>query len=76
MLSGDYKRALEYQDKLLPLHRAAFAEPSPGPTKYAMSLLNKCENEVSAPLCTTSTETESQMKSAMHTAGLITASDE
>ena len=76
MLAGDYKKALEYQDKLLPLHRAAFAEPSPGPTKYAMSLLNKCENEVRAPLCTISTETESQMKSAMRTAGLITASDE
>ena len=26
MLAGNYKSALEYQDKLLPLHRAAFAE--------------------------------------------------
>ena len=76
MLAGDYNRALGYQDKLLPLHRAAFAEPSPGPTKYAMSLLSKCENEVRAPLCTISTETQSQMKSAMRTAGLITTSDE
>ena len=76
MLAGDYKKALEYQDKLLPLHRAAFAEPSPAPTKYALSLLSKCENEVRAPLCTISTETESQIKSAMHTAGLISASDE
>ena len=72
----NYKKALEYQDKLLPLHRAAFAEPSPAPTKYALSLLSKCENEVRAPLCTISTETESQIKSAMHTAGLISASDE
>ena len=76
MLAGNYKGALEYQDKLLPLHRAAFAEPSPAPTKYALSLLSKCENEVRAPLCTISTETESQIKSAMHTAGLISASDE
>lgn len=76
MLTGNYKSALEYQDKLLPLHRAAFAEPSPAPTKYALSLLSKCENEVRAPLCTISTETESQIKSAMHTAGLISASDE
>ena len=76
MLAGNYKEAIEYQDKLLPLHRAAFAEPSPAPTKYALSLLSKCENEVRAPLCTISTETESQIKSAMHTAGLISASDE
>ncbi len=76
MLAGNYKSALEYQDKLLPLHRAAFAEPSPAPTKYALSLLGKCENEVRAPLCTISSETESQIKSAMRTAGLISASDE
>ena len=76
MLAGNYKSALEYQDKLLPLHRAAFAEPSPAPTKYALSLLSKCENEVRAPLCKISTETESQIKSALHTAGLISASDE
>ena len=76
MLAGNYKSALQYQDKLLPLHRAAFAEPSPAPTKYALSLLSKCENEVRAPLCTISTETESKIKSAMHTAGLISAYDE
>ena len=76
MLAGNYKGALEYQDKLLPLHRAAFAEPSPAPTKYALSLLSKCENEVRAPLCTIATETESQIKSAMYTAGLISSSDE
>ena len=76
MLAGNYRSALEYQDKLLPLHRAAFAEPSPGPTKYALSLLRKCDNEVRAPLCTISTETESQIKAAMRIAGLISASDE
>ena len=76
MLAGNYKSALEYQDKLLPLHQAAFAEPSPAPTKFALSLLSKCENEVRAPLCTISTETERQIKSAMHTAGLISASDD
>ena len=76
MLAGNYKSALEYQDKLLPLHRAAFAEPSPAPTKFALSLLSKCENEVRAPLCTISTETESQDQISYAFAGLISASDE
>ena len=31
MLAGDYARALTYQDRLMPLHRAAFAEPNPAP---------------------------------------------
>ena len=31
MLAGDYARALDYQDRLMPLHRAAFAEPNPAP---------------------------------------------
>ena len=42
MRAGDYARALGYQDRLMPLHRAAFAEPNPAPTKFALSLLGKC----------------------------------
>ena len=36
-LAGDYAKALEYQDKLYPLHSAMFADASPGPAKYALS---------------------------------------
>ena len=42
MLQGDYNNALILQDKLLPLHRATFLEPSPAPIKYALSKLGKC----------------------------------
>ena len=38
-LAGDFGTALGYQDRLMPLHRALFLEPSPAPTKYALSLL-------------------------------------
>lgn len=34
---GDFARALDLQDRLWALNRAMFAEPSPGPLKYAMS---------------------------------------
>src|SRR5690606_17748171 len=33
-LRGDFKTALEYQDKLAVLHDAMFVETSPGPVKY------------------------------------------
>ncbi len=71
MLAGDYARALDYQDRLLPLHRACFAEPNPCPTKYALSLLGKCSDEVRSPLVTLEEGTKEQMRAAMRHAGLI-----
>ena len=71
MLAGDYARALDYQDRLLPLHRAAFAEPNPAPTKYALSLLGKCTEEVRSPMVTLEEPTREQMRAAMRHAGLL-----
>ena len=42
-LKGDYATALALQDRLMPLHHAMFVETSPGPVKYAASLLGLCE---------------------------------
>ena len=71
MLAGDYARALDYQDRLLPLHRAAFAEPNPAPTKYALSLLGKCGEEVRSPLVPIEEPARERMREAMRHAGLI-----
>ena len=71
MSSGDYKKALMLQDKLLPLHRATFLEPSPCPIKYALSKLGKCQNEVRAPLVTISKETQKVMDQALENANII-----
>ena len=71
MLAGDYARALDYQDRLMPLHRAAFAEPNPCPTKYALSLLGKCSEEVRSPLVPVEEPTRELMRAAMRHAGLI-----
>ena len=71
MLAGDYGRALSYQDRLMPLHRAAFAEPNPGPAKYALSVLGKCDEEVRSPLVPLETATKDRMRAAMRHAGLI-----
>jgi 4-hydroxy-tetrahydrodipicolinate synthase len=70
-LAGDFARALEYQDRLMPLHRAAFAEPNPAPTKYALSLLGRCTDEVRSPLVTLEDATRERMRAAMRHAGLI-----
>lgn len=70
-LAGDFKTALEIQDRLTPLHKALFAEPSPGGAKFALSLLGKCENVQRLPLVPISAETETQVKDAMIHAGLL-----
>jgi len=36
-LVGDWEKALEYQDRLYPLHAALFTDASPGPVKYAVN---------------------------------------
>ncbi|MEM8570354.1 MAG: 4-hydroxy-tetrahydrodipicolinate synthase [Pseudomonadota bacterium] len=71
MLAGDYTRALIFQDRLMPLHRACFAEPNPAPTKYALSLLGHCTDEVRSPLVTLEDSTKAQVREAMRHAGVL-----
>ena len=71
-LAGDYAKALAYQDRLMPLHRACFAEPNPCPTKYALSLLGNCSEEVRSPMVTLEEATRERVRGAMRHAGLLT----
>ncbi|MEX0970463.1 MAG: 4-hydroxy-tetrahydrodipicolinate synthase [Paracoccaceae bacterium] len=71
MAAGDYKTALEFQDRLMPLHEAVFREPGVTGAKYALSLLGKCSDEVRLPLTTALPETKAELEAAMRHAGLI-----
>ena len=71
LLEGNYAAALEYQDRLMPLHTAIFVEPGLAGAKYGMSLLGKCENRVRLPLVPVTPETESKIREAMKFAGVI-----
>jgi 4-hydroxy-tetrahydrodipicolinate synthase len=70
-LDGDYAKALTYQDRLMPLHRALFLEPNPTGAKYALSVLGKIKDEVRLPLVSVSEKTQGEIRSAMVHAGLI-----
>ncbi len=70
-LEGDYVKALELQDRLMPLHRAVFAEPGVAGAKYGLSQLGKCGAEVRSPLTGLLSETMAQMDAAMRHAGLV-----
>jgi len=69
-LAGDYKQALTIQDKLLPLHRAMFMEPSPAPAKYAASLLGLSGDSVRLPLLAATEGARSTIAAVIHDLGL------
>ena len=68
---GDYADAFELRDKLLTLHDAMFCETSPGPVKYAVSLLGRCQPDVRLPLCEISDASKEKVRAAMAGLGLI-----
>lgn len=68
---GAFDTAREIDDRLAPLHKAMFVEPSPAPAKYACSLLGLCTDEVRLPLLTCSDGAKAQIRAAMTHAGLI-----
>jgi 4-hydroxy-tetrahydrodipicolinate synthase len=69
-LAGDFAKARQYQDRLMPLHDAMFCEPSPAPAKYGVSLLGFCSLEVRLPLVEATDAARAQIKKAMQGAGI------
>jgi 4-hydroxy-tetrahydrodipicolinate synthase len=70
-LGGDFRKALGYQDRLMPLHQALFVEPNPTGVKYALSVLGRIDDEVRLPMVKVTEATRAQIRSAMVHAGLI-----
>ncbi len=70
-LAGDYARALEIQDRLVPLHEAIFKEPGVAGAKYGLSLLGKVRDEVRMPLLSVTEPTRAMIRAAMIHAGVI-----
>ncbi len=71
LLAKDYEKALEYQDRLMPLHEAIFVEPGLVGAKYGLSVLERCAPTVRPPLTEALPETKAQIRAAMVHAGLI-----
>ena len=67
----DLDTVMEVQDRLMPLHRSLFVETSPGPVKYACSLLDKCRADIRLPLVEPGEATKRGVREAMIGAGLL-----
>lgn len=71
-LGGDYARALSYQDRLMPLHKAIFMEPGVMGSKYALSKLGRMSRTVRSPLTRElEASTEAAIDAALTHAGLL-----
>jgi 4-hydroxy-tetrahydrodipicolinate synthase len=68
---GRVKDAIAIQDRLTPLHDALFSETSPGPVKFAASLLGKGTDHCRLPLAPVGEATQARVRAAMQGAGLL-----
>jgi 4-hydroxy-tetrahydrodipicolinate synthase len=68
---GDINTAQEINKKLMPLHDALFCETSPGPLKYAASLLEICSSDARLPIVEIEEDSKLKVKDALKKTGLI-----
>ena len=64
-------KAQELNLKLAKLHHSLFRESSPGPVKYAASLLGLCESETRLPLVEIEEETKKSVSDCLKNLSLI-----
>ena len=70
-IEGQARRAAEIHLRLLPLHRDLFCEPSPAPTKWAMSQLGLCGAGVRLPIVPLTEAGQDTVRQALRDCGLL-----
>ena len=70
-LQGDFAAARAIQSRLMPLHEAMFCDTSPGPVKYAASLLGLCSPFARLPIVEITDEAKARVRAAMRALDLI-----
>jgi 4-hydroxy-tetrahydrodipicolinate synthase len=68
---GDLETCMTLQDRLMPVHSAMFCETSPGPVKYAASLLGKCGDEMRLPMAEIAEKSKETVRAALVGVGLL-----
>lgn len=68
---GRNAEALKIQKRLMPLYSAIFCETNPSPTKFALSLMNRANDNVRLPLVTLGDKSKDTVKETLKSLGLI-----
>ena len=69
--TGRVQEAMAIQDRLVPLHDALFCETSPGPVKYAASLIGKSTEFCRLPMAPIAESSKARVREAMVSVGLL-----
>ncbi len=69
-MEGRWVEALAWQDRLIRLHKALFADASPSPTKFALAELGLCSEDCRLPIAPCSEPARALVKAAMAEAGV------
>jgi 4-hydroxy-tetrahydrodipicolinate synthase len=70
-LTNDWETARYWQDRLILLHKALFADASPSPTKFALATLGLCSEDSRLPIASCSEAARGQVLDAMRAAGVL-----
>jgi 4-hydroxy-tetrahydrodipicolinate synthase len=70
-ISGDVKRAMEIQFKMMPVHKHLFVEANPIPVKWAMHRMGLCGPALRLPMTPLTPANEPVVEGALRAAGLI-----
>ena len=70
-LAGDNGKAIELQDRLMPLHKAIFIEAGVTGSKYALARLGKMGSTVRSPLIDVEPSTAEKIDAALRSVGLM-----
>jgi 4-hydroxy-tetrahydrodipicolinate synthase len=70
-LKGDYAKAATLHETLAPLNAILFCETSPGPVKFAASLMSKCKPDLRLPLVGPSVESKKHITQVLKNLHLI-----
>lgn len=66
-----WDEALDWQDRLIDLHKGLFLDASPAPAKYALARLGLCTEEIRLPLIPCSEAVKPQIDRALRAAGVL-----
>jgi 4-hydroxy-tetrahydrodipicolinate synthase len=70
-MAGDFKTALAWQDKLIRLDKALFADASPSPTKFALAEMGLCAEDLRLPITPCSDAVKPMIRDAILAVGTL-----
>lgn len=70
-MKGDVAKAVEINNRLIPLHAKLFIEPNPIPVKWALNQMGKIPEGIRSPLLSLSSQYRDIVRSALLEAGVL-----